>query len=502
MQHKIRDISSIIVNVRIIKSMKVIKRDGRIVDYDEKKIALAIEKANDEVRATQRIPTKEIQSIIDYIESLDKKRILVEDIQDIIEVKLMELGYYALAKKYIVYRHNRTLVRKKNTTDESILGLIKSGSGSGLQQVAKVIRNQQALIAKEISKDLSLRVLLPEKITSAHNEGKIYFHDMNYFLQPMIYQSWIDTKTLLTKGCKIHDTVLDAPATFLQACSLLAQCVIVISDCQISTVGFSLKHLVGFSEKLHCTSDQIMEGTNLLVQLINTVINPCFKEKKVLLYLEGDLNPLYRQLDDCVKDSKILLVEKEKRLKNTVTIEETVNAYYPLWHDREGNSVDQGRFSQGVVSLNCVGLALHCEGVEKEFYKLLQNTLDLCFESLLRKHYALMSTKTESAPLMFHEGALASLELDQTIDSLLKKDDCPLVLSVVGLEEASKVLSVDQSKILKKVVDSCMIQRIETGLGFIVRKNSDIELSKFLRNIDMKKFGVIESITDHDYQIN
>ena len=108
--------------------MKVIKRDGRIIDFDREKIEIAIEKANKEVRGKEKATKEEINEIITYIEELGKKRMLVEDIQDVIEEKLMELNKYELAKKYIVYRYTRALVRKSNTTDESILGLIKNVS--------------------------------------------------------------------------------------------------------------------------------------------------------------------------------------------------------------------------------------------------------------------------------------------------------------------------------------------------------------------------------------
>ena len=106
--------------------MKVVKRDGRVVDFDRSKIVTAIQKANAEVRPKERANKEEVKSVIEYIESLDKKRILVEDIQDIIEEQLMAIGKYELAKKYIVYRYTRALVRKSNTTDESILKLIKN----------------------------------------------------------------------------------------------------------------------------------------------------------------------------------------------------------------------------------------------------------------------------------------------------------------------------------------------------------------------------------------
>ena len=106
--------------------MKVIKRDGRAVDYDREKIEIAIEKANKEVKPRERASKQDIKNIIKYIEELDKKRILVEDIQDIIEQKLMEIQKYELAKRYIVYRYTRALVRKQNTTDETILGIIRN----------------------------------------------------------------------------------------------------------------------------------------------------------------------------------------------------------------------------------------------------------------------------------------------------------------------------------------------------------------------------------------
>ena len=106
--------------------MKIVKRDGRLVDYDSEKIRIAIGKANDEVQGSEKATPEEIESIITYIEDLKKKRLLVEDIQDMIEEKLMEWGRFVLAKKYITYRYTRELVRKANTTDDSILSLIKN----------------------------------------------------------------------------------------------------------------------------------------------------------------------------------------------------------------------------------------------------------------------------------------------------------------------------------------------------------------------------------------
>ena len=169
--------------------MKVIKRDGRAVEYDSSKISVAIEKANKEVSEQKRATPDEIQSIIKYIEDLDKKRILVEDIQDIIEEKLMELKKFDLAKKYIVYRYTRTLVRKQNTTDETILGLIQnsnvaySNAKGSTENDVLTVAEQRNIIAGEVSKDLTERILLPQKVIKAHEDGSIIFHNMEYFLQ-------------------------------------------------------------------------------------------------------------------------------------------------------------------------------------------------------------------------------------------------------------------------------------------------------------------------------
>ena len=147
--------------------MKVIKRDGRAVDYNKEKIVIAVEKANKEVKPRERVTKDEIKEITKYIEELDKKRILVEDIQDIIEQQLMDMKKFELAKKYMIYRYTRALVRKSNTTDESILGLIKNQNKELLEENsnknAVLASTQRDYIAGEVSKDLTKRILLPEK---------------------------------------------------------------------------------------------------------------------------------------------------------------------------------------------------------------------------------------------------------------------------------------------------------------------------------------------------
>lgn len=170
--------------------MKVIKRDGTIVEFDDEKIRLAVGKANEEVSKKERATEEDIEMIVTYVRELRKNRILVEDIQDIIEEKLMELGKYNLARKYITYRYNRALVRKSNTTDQSIKELIDGESeywnNENSNKNARVVTTQRDYLAGITSTDITRRFLLPEEVVKAHDEGisismmQITLHKMHY----------------------------------------------------------------------------------------------------------------------------------------------------------------------------------------------------------------------------------------------------------------------------------------------------------------------------------
>ena len=157
--------------------MNVIKRDGSVVQYDRSKIVIALSKANDAVEEHEKATHQQIDAIADYISNKQKTRILVEDIQDMVEFKLMEIGKFALAKAYIIYRYNRAMVRKANTTDDSILSLIKNSNKDVMEENsnkdAVMAATQRDLIAGEVSKDLTRRLLLPEYISKAHDVHEI-----------------------------------------------------------------------------------------------------------------------------------------------------------------------------------------------------------------------------------------------------------------------------------------------------------------------------------------
>ena len=231
--------------------MKVIKRDGHIVDYCPEKIEIAIKKANEEVQEEDRVSDTQIKNIIKYIESLKKRRILVEDIQDIIEIRLMALNKFALAKEYITYRYTRELVRKSNTTDLSIKELIDGESDywntENSNKNAKVVTTQRDYIAGITSTDISRRFLLPEDIVKAHDEGIIHFHDMDYFAQNALHNcDLINLEDMLQNGTNINGVMIEKPHRFLTAMTIATQLITAVNSSQYGGATVTMTHLAPF----------------------------------------------------------------------------------------------------------------------------------------------------------------------------------------------------------------------------------------------------------------
>ena len=314
-------------------AMKVIKRDGRVVDYDRQKITIAIEKANKEVRKVERADQEDIKKIIEYIEELGKKRILVEDVQDIIEQKLMEFQKYELAKRYIVYRYTRALVRKQNTTDESILGLIRKTNRlfreDNTPKNTITVSMQRDLIAGEVSKDLTKRMLLPEKISKAHEEGILYFHDADYFLQPILNCCLINIKDMIENGTVINGQLIESPKTFQVACTITIQIIASVASGQYGEQSIDIKYLGKYlrktyekfreeiiSEYKNEISEEIIEkitqtrlrtelrqGVQTLQYQINTLMTTNGKSPFVTMFLNLDKN------DEYIKENAMIIEE-------------------------------------------------------------------------------------------------------------------------------------------------------------------------------------------------
>ncbi|MBR4496499.1 MAG: anaerobic ribonucleoside-triphosphate reductase [Acholeplasmatales bacterium] len=231
--------------------MKIVKRDGHIVDYDKSKIEIAIEKANNEVNDDEKISKEQITQIIKYIEGLKKKRILVEDIQDIIEQKLMEYDKYALAKIYITYRYTRELVRKANTTDQTIKELIEGENeywnNENSNKNAELVTTQRDYLAGITSTDITRRFLLPEDIVKAHDEGIIHFHDADYFAQNALHNcELINLEDMLQNGTVINNVKIDKPHRFITAATIATQIILAVTSSSYGGATISLSHLAPF----------------------------------------------------------------------------------------------------------------------------------------------------------------------------------------------------------------------------------------------------------------
>ena len=241
--------------------MKIVKRDGHIVDYCPEKIEMAIKKANDEVAEEDRVSEIQIRNIVKYIEGLKKKRMLVEDIQDIIEYRLMALGKYALAKEYITYRYTRELVRKSNTTDLSIKELIDGESEywntENSNKNARIVTTQRDYLAGITSTDITRRFLLTEDIVKAHDEGIIHFHDADYFAQNALHNcDLINLDDMLQNGTNINGVMIEKPHRFLTAMTIATQIITAVSSSQYGGCTITLTHLAPF---VRCSYERYLE---------------------------------------------------------------------------------------------------------------------------------------------------------------------------------------------------------------------------------------------------
>ncbi len=233
--------------------MKLIKRNGSEVGFDRDKISVAIEKANNAVEEADRIKVSEIKKITDRIvkkcERLGRA-VSVEEVQDMVEREIMALGAFVLAKTYITYRYTRELVRKSNTTDDKIISLINCNNEEVKQENSNknptVNSVQRDYMAGEVSKDLTKRILLPQDIVKAHEDGIIHFHDADYFAQRMHNCDLVNLEDMLENGTVISGTMIEKPHSFSTACNIATQIIAQVASNQYGGQSISLTHLAPF----------------------------------------------------------------------------------------------------------------------------------------------------------------------------------------------------------------------------------------------------------------
>ena len=579
--------------------MKVIKRDGRAVDYDRAKIQIAIEKANKEVKPRERASKEDIKGIIQYIEELDKKRMLVEDIQDIIEEKLMEIEKYELAKKYIVYRYTRALVRKQNTTDETILGIIRNENKELAEENSNkntlLASTQRDYIAGEVSRDLTRRLLLPEKIAKADADGVLHFHDADYFVQPIFNCCLINISDMLDNGTVMNGKMIESPKSFQVACTVTTQIIAAVASNQYGGQSVDMKHLGKYLRKSYNKfkaeiekkykgklSDDVIEdlvqdrlkaelkaGVQTIQYQINTLMttngqspfvtlflhledgDPYIKENAMIIeevlrqryegikneagvYVTPAFPKLVYVLDECncLKGgeydylTKLAVKCSAKRMypdyisaKKMREIYEG-NVFSPMgcrsflspWKDENGNYKFEGRFNQGVVSINLPQVAIVADGDEDKFWKLLDERLELCKEALMCRHYALLGTHSDISPIHWQYGAIARLKKGEKIDKLLYGGYSTISLGYIGIYEMTKLMkgvshttpeghefAIKVMKYLRETVDRW---KKETNIGFALYGTPAESLCYKFARIDKEKFGTIKDVTDKGYYTN
>lgn len=233
--------------------MKIIKRNGQEAIFDEVKITNAIIAANKEVVETERLSEEEIDNItndIKYKCQKMKRALSVEEIQNLVEDELMKLNAFSVARKYITYRFQRALARQSNTTDEQILSLIECANEEVKQENSNknptVNSVQRDYMAGEVSKDLTRRILLPEDIVKAHDEGLIHFHDADYFSQHMHNCDLVNLEDMLQNGTVISETMIEKPKSFSTACNVATQIIAQVASSQYGGQSITLSHLAPF----------------------------------------------------------------------------------------------------------------------------------------------------------------------------------------------------------------------------------------------------------------
>lgn len=579
--------------------MKVIKRDGTSVSFDRSKIVTAVRKANEAVEAQFRVTEAEIEEIAAAVENRNRPRVLVEDIQDIVEQKLMEMEKYALAKAYIIYRYTRALVRKANTTDDSILSLIRAQNKDVMEENsnknAVTAATQRDLIAGEVSKDLTRRILLPEKISKAHDEGAIHFHDADYFLQPIFNCCLINIGDMLNNGTVMNGKLIESPRSFQVACTVMTQIIAAVASSQYGGQSVDISHLGKFlrrsgqkftnqlKEQIGGSLDEetrkkivdlrlreeLRSGVQTIQYQINTLMTTNGQSPFVTIFMnlrEDDpyveenamiIEEILRQRIQGIKNEKgicvtpafpklIYVLDEHNCLRGgrfdyltRLAVQCSAKRLYPdyisakkmrenyegnvyscmgcrsflnPWKDAEGNYRFEGRFNQGVVSLNLPQIGILAKGDDEAFWKLFDERLELCFEALMCRHNALKGIRSDVSPVHWQYGAIARLGKGEVIDPYLLNGYSTISLGYIGLYEVTRLMrGVSHTEpageefavaVMRHMREVAERWKRETTIAFGLYGTPAESLCYRFARVDKERFGTIEDVTDKGYYTN
>ena len=587
--------------------MKIIKRSGEEAGFDITKIIAAVHKANKEVDPAKRLTSGQIQTIAGNVEEICKKSIRsmnVEEIQDEVEDQIMRQGAYQVARVYITYRYRRQLVRQSNTTDAQIMTIIESQNEEAKQENSNknplLASTQRDYMAGEVSKDITKRFLLSQKVWEAHEKGLIHFHDADYFAQHIHNCCLVNLDDMLQNGTVISETKIDKPNSFSVACTVASQIIAQVASSQYGGQSISAYHLSKFvsesrkkfrkevyeeflqagidadETQIHQVAEQrvkkdIDKGVQTIQYQVVTLMTTNGQAPFITLFLYLDEAPIGQERKDLAMVIRSVLKQRIVGVKNEsgvyvtpafpkliyVLDEDNVREESPYWdltvlaakctakrmvpdyisakvmrELKQGNvytcmgcrsfltvykdETDQfkfyGRFNQGVCTINLVDIACSSKGDIDLFWKIFDERLELCYQALMARHNRLMGTKSDIAPILWQNGALARLKKGETIDPLLMNGYSTISLGYAGLCECVHYMTgrshTDPSatpfalEVMKYLNDACAKWKEKEQIDFSVY-GTPLESTtyKFAKSLQ-KRFGIISGVTDKNYITN
>ena len=578
--------------------MEVIKRNGSVVPYKEHCIFNAIMKAmiygsgtvNEEV--AREIATE----ITEELKEDGRDRVTIYHIETEVYLKLIAKGQELTAKAYEGFRAVQSFKREDNTTDESIMGLLRRTNEEVMNENSNkdgiMASTQRDLIAGETSKDITRRKLLPAHIVQALDDGVLHFHDMDYFMQSIFNCCLINIKDMLDNGTVINKRMIESPKTFQVDCTVMTQIIAQVASSQYGGQSVDVRHLgkylrrskeryremfieLGLTGEMlnkaveEMTRKELRAGVQTIQYQINTLMTTNGQSPFVTIFLNIEENDEYSEevamIVDEILDQRLEGIKNEKGIYTTPTFPKLIyvlhehncleggkydyvtekavicsskrlypdyisakemkkiyegnvfscmgcRSFLSPWKDSNGEYMFEGRFNQGVVSINLPQIGIVSQSNMDTFWELLDNRLNLCFEALMCRHKALLGTPSDVSPIHWQNGAIARLKKGETIDHLLMDGYSTISLGYIGVYELTKLMTGESHtspkgqefalQVMKHLDQTVQRWKKETGLGFGLYGSPAESLCYRFARIDNARFGEIKDVTDKGYYTN
>ena len=594
---------------------EVVKRDGKIQKFQILKIKRAIMRANDEVEEDEQATQDEVNAIANNIANSNVDKLHIETIQNLIENDIMAYRHFELARKYITYRYKQKLNRDLTATERSILDLIHGTNKDVIEENSNknsfTASTQRDLIAGEVSKDITHRVILPVDIENAIKNRWIHWHDADYSIQNIFNCCLIDIKNIFDNGTVMNGLLIESPKSFQVACTIMTQVIANIASNQYGGQSVNLKWLAKYvavsrekymlkqaksfdkagisytEEQLkQVTADRLAEEVSQGIQTVQYQLNTLLTtngqspfvtlfmhiedgyeyEEELAMIVEEVIKQRYKGVkgqngayitpsfpkliyvtdeNNITKDSKYwYITELAAKCSIKRSYPDYISAkvmreqfdgevFSPMgcrsvlspWkrtaeycrlcgepEELAGTYKWEGRFNQGVVTINLPQIAIEADGNMDTFWIKLEERLSIAYKALLLRHQLLENTLTSTSPLHWQFGAIARLKEGDNINKLLHNGYSTLSLGYIGIyETVYQMLGVSNTtkegsefalKIMKKLNSACSQWKEQTGLGFGLYGTPAESLCYKFCEFDKQKYGEIPNVTDKGFYTN